>query len=698
MKAQHVFFPKIMNGASQFVIPVFQRDYSWTEENCRQLWKDILLIAEAPGERGHFIGSVVYIQSGDSNAGFSRWLLIDGQQRMTTLTLLMAALRDHITETKWAGSEDGPVARKIDAYFLRNVLEEGDRAFKLLLRRHDNATLQAIIAGTPPPDNPSANLRDNYELFRDLLRESDPERVFAGINRLMLVDVTLERGLDDPQLIFESLNSTGVGLSASDLIRNFILMSLTEQEQTRLYRDYWSKIEDLFRGSDRVFSNFIRDYLALRSQPAKLERSDLVYTAFRRAFGGIGHDPEALEALLTDLLRRAHQYAAFAVGSGKDERARAFAQLRDLADVPAILIMRLLEAKEINQTRDDKELLDAVRLIESYLLRRAVIGAQSRGYGLEFAKLAYRIDDARPLASLKAAFARMPAVYAFPDDEEFERALIEGDLYHKRVCKHVLDGLENRDSKEQSDTSSYSIEHIMPQNERMPEPWRVMLGENWKEIRQTWLHRLGNLTLTGYNSTYSDKSLLDKQTIENGFRQSSVRLNQDVRDEPVWTEKQMDARGQRLAARALTIWPRLDADKGMIRKMEREELKARAASRRVDKVEMTDQARDLFDALRIRLQSDFPEMIEMAQTKSVSYHDPEFFLEVIPRKRGLGLLIGMDYDDVDSPDDTVRDTTNYSFVTHASYQGGVLIILRDKSQFEQALRVITQAHALVAGI
>ncbi len=314
MKAQHVFFAKIINGASQFVIPVFQRDYSWTEENCRQLWKDIMLIATAPGERGHFIGSVVYIQSGDSNAGFSRWLLIDGQQRMTTLTLLMAALRDHITETKWAGSENGPVARKIEAYFLRNPLEEGEKGFKLQLRRHDNETLQAIIAGTPVPETPSVNLRDNFELFRDLLKEADPERVYAGINRLMLVDVTLERGIDDPQLIFESLNSTGVSLSASDLIRNFILMSLTEKAQTRLYRDYWGKIEDLFRGSDRVFSNFIRDYLALRSQPAKLERSDLVYAAFRRAFGGIGHDPEALEALLTDLLRRARQYAAFAVG------------------------------------------------------------------------------------------------------------------------------------------------------------------------------------------------------------------------------------------------------------------------------------------------------------------------------------------------------------------------------------------------
>ena len=358
--------------------------------------------------------------------------------------------------------------------------------------------------------------------------------------------------------------------------------------------------------------------------------------------------------------------------------------------------MRLLEAREVHQTISEPELIEAVRLIESYLLRRAVIGAQSRGYGLEFAKVAYRIDDAQPLATLKAAFARMPTAYAFPDDVEFKRALLEGDIYHKRVCKHVLDGLENRDSKEQSDTSSYSIEHIMPQNEKMPEAWRTMLGEGWKGVHQTWLHRLGNLTLTGYNSTYSDKSLAEKQMIEHGFRQSSVRLNEDVRDAPVWTEAEMSARGARLASRALTVWPRLDADTKMIREMERDELKARAASRRLDNVEMTDEARALFDKLQERIKADFPKVIEMPESKSVSYHDQDFFLEVIPRKRGLSLLVGIDYNEVDEPDEKVEDTANYSFIINASYQGGVLIALRDQHELEHAMRVIVQAHTLIS--
>ena len=277
--------------------------------------------------------------------------------------------------------------------------DEGEREVKLKLRRHDHDTLQALIGGSESPTNPSAQIRENYELFRDLLQEAYPEMVYRGINRLLLVDVTLERNVDNPQMIFESLNSTGVDLSPSDLIRNFILMSLQEREQTRLYETYWNRIEALFRGSERVFDNFIRDYLARRSRSGKLERSDRVYVAFRRAFANIGHDPETLEDLLKELLRRARQYAAFAVPGGTDERGRAFAGLHRLGDVPAILVMRLLEAHETSGTLSAAELLEAVRLQESYLLRRAVIGAQTRGYGLEFAKLAYRIDNDRPLAS-----------------------------------------------------------------------------------------------------------------------------------------------------------------------------------------------------------------------------------------------------------------------------------------------------------
>jgi len=697
MKAQHRTFSQIIKSqATQFVIPVFQREYRWTEVNCVDLWKDILQVGSDPKRGEHFVGSIVYIPTADNAAGFTRWLLIDGQQRVTTLTLLLTALRDHIRETGWVGSDDGPTWKKIDAYFLRNTEEEGLCEVKLRLRRHDDATLSALVTRTNLPETPSANVVENYELFRGLLREADPEVIYNGINRLVLVDVTLERGKDDPQLIFESLNSTGVDLSTSDLIRNFILMRLDERDQTRLHTQYWGKIDDLFRESDRVFASFIRDYLALLTRPAKLDRADRVYAAFRRQFSHISNDLTQLETLLQDLLRRARQYAAFTVGSEGDKKTRAFGNLRYLGDVPAILIMRLLEAFEVSKTMSETEVLEAVRLIESYMLRRAVTGAQNRGYSLEFAKVAYQIDDEKPLASLRAALARMPAAYAFPDDAEFFKSLTESDLYPKRVCFHLLDGLENRDRSEQSDTSGYSIEHVMPQNEKLSDAWCRMLGDDWKRIQRTWLHRLGNLTLTGYNSTYSDRSLQEKQTIENGFRQSPVRLNEDLRDAVLWTAKEMQARGEKLALQALKIWPALSADTQMIREMARAELKSRAAQRRVDRVTMGSETRKLFDLLRAQINAAFPEVIEMAETKSVSYHDPDFFVELIPRAHGIGVLIGLDYNEVDRPDDLIQDTTTYNFVVNANYSGGVLMNVRTPEQADRAMRLITQARNLIS--
>ena len=205
MKAIDSPFTKIINGTTQFVIPVFQRDYTWdAETQCAQLWRDVLRASRTSTEHGHFLGSIVYIATGDSLAGFTRWMLIDGQQRLTTLTLLLAALRDHISEIKWAGGENDPTQKRIDAYFLKNVQEEGDREQKLVLRRHDQATLRAILDCKELPEDASEHIRDNYKYFRDQLSAVDPADVYRGIGRLVIVDVALNRQTDDPQLIFET--------------------------------------------------------------------------------------------------------------------------------------------------------------------------------------------------------------------------------------------------------------------------------------------------------------------------------------------------------------------------------------------------------------------------------------------------------------------------------------------------------------
>lgn len=499
MKAIDRPFTKIINGTTQFVIPVFQRDYSWTEAECEQLWKDVLGIAADPAGRGHFLGSVVYVSTGDSSAGFTRWLLIDGQQRVTTLTLLLTALRDHITDSGWMGSEDGPTAKRVDAYFLKNVQEDGDRQYKLVLRRHDQTTLHALLDRKELPQDVSERICNNYDFFREQLNDADPEEVYRGIGRLVVVDVTLDRAVDDPQMIFESLNSTGMDLSQSDLIRNFILMRLPEKEQTRLYETYWSKIESLFRGSEKMFDTFVRDYIALRTEASKQEKADQIYFAFRRVFGSIGSEPEKLDMFLEELLRFARYHAAFSIGSNAPEIFREpLSRLRPLVDVPATLIMRLFECFDSLNTMTGDEFTKAISLIESYVFRRSICGEQTRGYWQVFANLAYRVNPDRPLESLTVGLARLPDNYKFPDDDEFQKSLEERDIYGKRVCFDLLDRLENHGSKEPTYTNNYSIEHIMPQNENLAPEWREMLGEHWREVHRKWLHRLGNLTFTGY--------------------------------------------------------------------------------------------------------------------------------------------------------------------------------------------------------
>jgi predicted transport protein len=695
MKAIDRPFTNIINGTSQFVIPVFQRDYTWqAEPQCSQLWRDVLRAAKKGGSNGHFLGSVVYIATGDSSAGFTRWLLIDGQQRLTTLTLLLVALRDHIAKTGWKGNENDPTAKRIDAYFLKNVQEEGDREQKLVLRRHDQQTLKALLDDLEMPPEPSERIRENYNFFREQLVTSDPAEVYRGIGCLVVVDVALDRQLDDPQLIFESLNSTGVDLSQSDLIRNFILMRLPEKEQTRLYELFWCKIERLFHGSEWTFDAFARDYVALKTRATKQEKAAEIYYAFRNFFPEVVELSGGLEQALEDVLRYARYYAAFSIGRDVNgDRARSLAKLRRLVDVPALLVMRLMECRDKIGSLSEAELLESLALIESYVLRRAICGFQTRGYWQVFSTLALKISDGNSFNDLKVGFARQRDNYRFPSNEEFERSLKDGDLYGMRVCKHLLEGLENFNTKEPSDTSSYSIEHVLPQNERLPAEWRSMLGDDWKEIQKTWLNRLGNLTLTAYNSKYSDRPFEEKKTIPGGFSDSSVRLNKYIREQEAWTKETIADRTEALAARGVVAWPSLNVDQSMIDAANHSEMRELAAQRDVGKIEMSSEARALFEVLRIHVIAIDNDLIEVAEAKSITYHGPNFFLEVLPRRYSLTILLPLDFSEIEGPSGLAQDATQRDFFLNARYEGGVSMSITNAAAIDNALPLIRQAHA-----
>ncbi len=693
MKAIDRAYTQLINGSTQFIIPVFQRDYAWTDAQCRDLWNDVIAAGASEESRGHFLGSIVYVSTKDSAAGFTRWLLIDGQQRVTTLALLFTALRDHIRESKWASTGDGPTVKRIDAYFLKNEHEEGDRVHKLRLRRRDDATLRALVDGSTLPPDASDAIRDNYDFFRERLAETDPAIVYRGISRLVVVDVTLDATADDPQLVFESLNSTGVDLSQADLIRNYVLMRHAEPEQTRLYQQYWSRIEESFRGSERAFDNFIRDFIARETRATKQEKADQVYIAFRRVFADMVKSHGGIDAFLERLRRSAGYHAAFSANRGVagpagDIMRRIHAQ----ADVPAILIMRLQELHAEAKTLSDSEFVQALTLIESYLFRRAIAGEQTRGYWQVFSSLTNQLEGDKPLESLKISVACLTDSYRFPSDDDFRRVLEERDIYTRRVAFDLLERLENHDQKEPSDTQDYTIEHILPQNERLRKEWRDMLGPDWQDIQRQWVHRLGNLTLTAYNTTYSDRSFDDKKRVKGGFEDSAVRLNRFVREQAKWTQVEIERRGKALAANALKIWPPLEVEATAVQASRERELRRRSQEEPPDSVVMTEEARALFDPLQKVVLGLSPQVIAVGEGKSVTFHDPEFFLEVLPRRRRLDLLCEIDFAEVQDPAGVAQDAKRWKFMVNAKYEGGTVVSIRELDDIPHALAIVAQAR------
>ena len=437
---------------------------------------------------------------------------------------------------------------------------------------------------------------DAYKHFRSVLQEKscNPEDVYRGVARLNIVDVTLDRGVDNPQLVFESMNSTGIDLRQSDLVRNFLLMGLEESEQTRLYDEYWSKIESLFRTSQNALDWFLRDYMALKQGLAQQIRLDRVYGEFKTFRNRNRGRP--LEELLVDMARVARTYASF-LGIAPMVRpwlSEAMSHMRSLNTTQGLLIMRLYEYHE-KDSLSQEEFVRAVALIESYLLRRAVLGLQTRGYWSVFARIAHDLDPSSVFNSLQVELARLRGNSRYPSDEEFKRGIQEHDLYGLRVCKHILDRLENAGFHEPSPVQKYSIEHIMPQEIKGARQWQEMLGSNWAECHETHLHRLGNLTLTAYNSTYSNRPFEEKKSVEGGFRQSAVRLNEDVRDQTRWTATEIETRGARLATRALGIWPHHEADAQSIQAADVRELKKRSAKQNASELEMDDIVRQMLD-------------------------------------------------------------------------------------------------------
>ncbi|MGI8810543.1 MAG: DUF262 domain-containing protein [Acidimicrobiales bacterium] len=562
MKASEARLLDLLAKGSQFVIPIYQRTYSWTESECGQLWSDILHAGQDEKLNAHFVGSIVHVEKGLSNlVSQEPNLVIDGQQRLTTTTLILAALAEvldgHPDDTK--EPLDGFSPKKIRNRYLVNADEDGERFHKLLLSQGDKETLKAIVQQIERPATYSERVAANLEFFKSQLTRPgvDLGQVCRGLAKLTVVDIRLDRTHDNPQLIFESMNSTGRRLSQADLIRNYVLMGLDPSAQESLYAKYWRPMETDFGQAvyEAQFDDFVRHFLTVLT--GDIPRLGDIYEAFKDYARSAQADGETVEPLLSQLRDYSRRYCAVALGHEQDKRlSAAFQDLREIkADVVYPFLLELYTDYELG-TLTRTEIADIVDLVTSYLFRRAVCRVPTNSLNTTFATFSKALRKDRYRESAEAHFLGMKSYRAFPTDEEFTTALLTSDLYNFKRRSYFLRHLENSGRKEHVAIEDYTIEHILPQNENLPEAWRAALGDNWQDVQARYLHTLGNLTLTGYNSEYSDHPFAKKRDMEGGFKDSPLRLNKGLGTLDTWNAQAMEARADRLAEQAVGIWKR----------------------------------------------------------------------------------------------------------------------------------------------
>jgi uncharacterized protein with ParB-like and HNH nuclease domain/predicted transport protein len=666
MKAIEANLLKFLKKSPQFVIPIYQRNYSWLERECRQLWDDLMRAGRNDQINVHFIGAIVYVERGLANVISSEaMLVIDGQQRLTTTTLLIAALAEHFETKAIPELLESFSAKKLRNYYLLNPDEEGERHFKLLLSETDKETLLAILQKTPRPAEVSNRITANFKLFQELILQhhDELEAICKGIAKLIIVDVSLDRATDNPQLIFESMNSTGRELSQADLIRNYILMGLEPALQTDLYKTYWRPMEKGFGQAAYAvhFDAFMRHYLTVKTGLIPNIRD--VYTTFKDYAQNLRGDTRDLVA---DIYSYATYYCAMALDAEPNAILKsAFHDLRELkVDVAYPFLLDVYHDYQQQQLTTD-DACQIVRWVESYVFRRAVCAIPTNSLNRTFATLGRTLKKDRYLESVQAAFLLLPSYRQFPDDDTFQRNITVRDLYNFRSRSYWLRRLENHGRKERVLIVDYTIEHIMPQNEALSEEWQTALGPDWQRIQKTWLHTLGNLTLTGYNSEYKDypfaykcHQAADKNGDPIGFAHSPLRLNYGLGALATWNEDAISARADHLAIAAAKVWPAPQLPADILDAYQPVRESGQQYSINDHPYLANGPSRILFDALRQAVLALDPCINEEFLKLYVAYKAETNFVDVVPQAKGLRLSLNVAFHEIDDPRGLCADVTN----------------------------------------
>lgn len=684
MKATSANLLTIVKGPKQFIIPIYQRTYSWQLAQCNQLFSDIVRISTDDNLQGHFLGSVVYFQESiHTVSDVPKLMVIDGQQRLTTVSLLIIALANFINEND---VEIDTSFTKLQNYYLLNAEEDNELRYKLLLTRKDKETYINLLKGIAPIGEYSQRIIENYEFFKSKITKENVIQVYNGVLRLFVVDVALEKDKDNPQLIFESMNSTGLDLSQADLIRNYILMGQDIKIQTELYEKYWFPMEQGYGNEySTKFDWFMRDYLSVKN--GTIPRIDRVYEEFKN-FVQSKRAPQTITEVVQDIFKFSTYYVSMVLRKENDgDLKKLFFNIAKLkVDVSYPFLLPVYNDYSENRITKD-EFANILSLVENYVFRRAICGIPTNSLNKTFATLYKTIIHDNYLESILAAFQLMDNYKRFPDDAELEKEIVIKDVYNFRLRNYLLNKLENFKRKEIVNTDDYTIEHILPQNPNLSQEWKTMLGSNWEEIQKKYLHTIGNLTLTGYNSELSDKPFSKKKTIVGGFDDSPLRLNKFFRNVMIWDEENIKLRAKELANKSREIWfapslPQITLDKY------KKTTEKDTSTYTIEQYEyLKGDMKELYFALSKRILNIDASVKEEYKKLYIAFKSNTNFIDIVPQKARLRLSLNIEYNQIIDPLGLCKDVSGLGRWGNGDVEIGISNI----SELDQVMELIQQS-------
>ena len=517
--------------------------------------------------------------------------------------------------------------------------------------------------------------------------ELSPAEIYESIGKLQIVNITLDRAIDDAQAIFESLNSTGKELSESDLIRNHMLMGLENDEQLYVYEHMWRPMELLFEyeKQDAVMDRFFRDYLTMKL--TRIPKIDKIYEEFK-----LYHENcefSSIHDLCKDLLKYAKYYTDMVfVKSSNSVIRNLYSDMKDIRMEVAFPFLLKVHNDFVEGIINEENLIEILKMCISYVFRRNICDIPTNSLNKTFATLRNEIKQDDYMNSIKAFFILRDDYKQFPTDDKFEMAFISRDIYNMRSRNYILSHLENYNNKAPIVIENYTIEHIMPQNANLNDEWKKELGPNWKDVQKKYLHTIGNLTLTAYNSEMSDKPFMVKMDMEGGFKESALRLNSYLVKLTEWNESHIKERAKLLSNKAKEVWgyPKL-SDEELAPYCVEEKPVQKYSLNTYDINKITKKLFDVLDKRIMNLSSDVKREYKKLY---IAYKLDTNFVDVVVQKQRLRISVNMKFSEVHDPKGICRDITNLGRWGN----GDIELFMENTSEVDNVMEIIEQSYQM----